>query len=352
MPVLRFESVSAASHLLVRLAIAVLAGAAVPVPSTAAAPPFGPPATVDDDFAFQGEYVGEADIDGKRTRVGIQVIAQGAGSFAVVAYPGGLPGDGWTPPGTIRGTGVREGSGATAKVKLEGVDWGGGAREGEIRTGELVALNAAGTVQSRFAKVARTSPTLGQKPPAGAVVICDGAGPVDETTTFEKGARFTADGLLMEGATVKQAFGDATWHIEFRTPYDPKKRGQGRGNSGAYFNGGYEVQILDSFGLEGKDNECGGIYGNWPPAVNMCLPPLQWQTYDIDFTAPRFANGRKVANPRITVRHNGVLIQDDRELRGMTAGHPAKEEQPAGQLHLQNHNDPVRFRTIWVLPKQ
>lgn len=312
----------------------------------AAAPADSSATAADEDFAFQGEYVGEAEIEGKNTKVGIQVIAQGEGRFAVVAYPGGLPGDGWQPPRKTTGKGTRAG----ARVALEGLDWGGVARTGEIRAGELVALTAEGGVKGRFPKVTRTSPTLGQKPPAGAVVILDADGPVDETTTFEKGARFTDDGLLMEGATVQQAFGDATWHIEFRTPYEPKKRGQGRGNSGVYVNGGYEVQILDSFGLEGKDNECGGIYGSGPPAVNMCLPPLQWQTYDIDFKAPRFADGKKVANARITVRHNGVLIHDDRELRGLTPG-GTPQEQPTGKLHLQNHSDPVRFRAIWVLPK-
>lgn len=305
----------------------------------------------DDDLAFQGEYVGEAEIEGKKTKVGIQVIAQGGGAFSVVAYPGGLPGDGWTPPRKTSGKGVRAETGAEARVTLEGLDWGGVARKGEIRAGELVALTADGAVKSRFPKVERTSPTLGQKPPAGAVVLCDGAGPVDETTTFDKGARFTDDGLLMEGATVTRPFGDATWHIEFRTPYEPKNRGQGRGNSGVYVNGGYEVQVLDSFGLEGRDNECGGIYGNGPPAVNMCLPPLQWQTYDIDFKAPRFEEGKKVANARITVRHNGVLIHDDRELRGLTGGAQTPQEQPTGKLHLQNHSNPVRFRNIWVLPK-
>ena len=334
-----------------RAAMLVMLVACGPTPSlSCAADPADTPAS-DDDFALQGEYTGESTVNGEKMKIGIQVIAQGKGKFAAVAYPGGLPGAGWTPPNKLKGSGVRAGTGADARVTLEGVDWGGVARKGEVRKGEVVALADDGSVTARFSRVERTSPTLGQKPPAGAVVICDGSGPVDETKTFDKGARFTADGLLMEGATVTQPFGDATWHIEFRTPYQSDRSGQGRGNSGVYVNGGYEVQVLDSFGLEGRDNECGGIYGNGPPAVNMCLPPLTWQTYDIDFTAPRFTDGRKVANARITVRHNGVVIHDDRELRGMTAGHQAKQEEPTGKLHLQNHNEPVRFRNIWVLPK-
>ncbi len=335
-----------------RAAMLVMLVACGPTPSLSfAADPADTPAT-DDDFALQGEYVGEATVNGEKMKIGIQVIAQGKGKFAAVAYPGGLPGAGWMPPNKLKGSGVRAGTGADARVTLEGVDWGGVARKGEVRKGEVVALADDGSVTARFSRVERTSPTLGQKPPAGAVVICDGSGPVDETKTFDKGARFTADGLLMEGATVTQPFGDATWHIEFRTPYQSDRSGQGRGNSGVYLNGGYEVQVLDSFSLEGRDNECGGIYGNAPPAVNMCLPPLTWQTYDIDFTAPRFTDGKKATNARITVRHNGVVIHDDRELPRMTAGHQAQQETPTGKLHLQDHNEPVRFRNIWVLPKQ
>ena len=115
--------------------------------------------------------------------------------------------------------------------------------------------------------------------------------------------------------------------------------------------GSYETQMLDSFGLEGKDNECGGIYKVAPPKVNMCLPPLAWQTYDVDFTAPRFEGGKKVKNARVTVRHNGVVVHDDVEITTLTPGGTLKEERPAGPLHLQNHDNPVRYRNIWVLPK-
>jgi hypothetical protein len=313
-------------------------------------PAYTDAARTDEDFAFQGEYAGEATIDGQAVRLGIQAVALGDGKFAVVAYPGGLPGDGWMPPDKMVGTGTRQGAGADAVVVLEGVDWTGQKRRGEIRAGAVVAIAADGTVVAKFPKVERTSPTLGAKPPEGATVICDGAGPVDESATFA-GARLTDDGLLMEGVTTTGEFGDARWHVEFRLPYQPHDRGQGRGNSGAYFNGSYEVQMLDSFGLEGKDNECGGIYKVAPPKVNMCLPPLAWQTYDVDFTAPRFEGGAKVKNARVTVRHNGVVVHDDIEVPGITQGGPVKEERAAGPLHLQNHDNPVRYRNIWVLPK-
>ena len=150
---------------------------------------------------------------------------------------------------------------------------------------------------------------------------------------------------------VKESFGDAVWHIEFRLPYQPKDRGQGRGNSGAYVMGSYETQMLDSFGLEGKDNECGGIYKAAAPSVNVCLPPLAWQTYDMVVTAPRFEGNKKVANARMTVKHNGTVIHDDIEIPTLTPGSPLKQEATKAPLYLQNHSNPVRYRNIWVLPK-
>ena len=130
----------------------------------------------------------------------------------------------------------------------------------------------------------------------------------------------------------------------------PLARGQARGNSGLYVNGCYEVQMLDSFGLEGKDNECGGIYKVGAPAVNMCFPPLAWQTFDVDFTAAKYQDGKKVKNARITVRHNGVVIHDDRELPAATPGGCGKESEP-GPIFLQNHGNPVRYRNIWAVKK-
>jgi len=138
--------------------------------------------------------------------------------------------------------------------------------------------------------------------------------------------------------------------LEFRTPYMPQARGQGRGNSGVYIQQRYEVQILDSFGLDGVDNECGGLYKQTAPAVNMCLPPLAWQTYDIWFTAARFAaDGKtKVANARITVLHNGVPIHANREITAKTGG--GKVEGPEDfPINLQDHGNPVTYRNIWLV---
>src|SRR5262249_25512416 len=154
-------------------------------------------------------------------------------------------------------------------------------------------------------------------PPAGAIVLFDGQN-LDQWRHREEGKAVAfkiLPGGVMEvhGGDVmtKQQFRDQKVHIEFRLPYMPTSFGQGRGNSGVYLQARYEVQVLDSYGLEGADNECGGIYTLSAPKVNMCAPPLQWQSYDIDFTAAKFDSaGKKTANARISVVHNGKVVQD------------------------------------------
>ena len=148
----------------------------------------------------------------------------------------------------------------------------------------------------------------------------------------------------------KKKFTDFRLHLEFRTPFMPEARGQKRGNSGMYLQGRYEVQILDSYALEGVDNECGGIYQISSPKVNMCAPPMQWQTYDVIFYAPRFdSKGEKVSNARLTLDHNGVTIYNNLELPNPTGGGlDILADQPGG-LMLQEHDDAVQFRNIWVV---
>ena len=152
------------------------------------------------------------------------------------------------------------------------------------------------------------------------------------------------------GIVSKRKFQDHKLHIEFRTPFMPDKRGQSRGNSGVYIQTRYEVQILDSYGLEGLDNECGGIYKVSKPRVNMCAPPLQWQTYDMTFRAPRFdESGKKTEDARITVLHNGVPIHEDLRLPAPTPGGVTYDVAEPGAIYLQDHGNPVWFRNIWVL---
>ena len=202
----------------------------------------------------------------------------------------------------------------------------------------------------KLSKISRSSPTLGAKPPEGAVVLFDG-----KSADAFQGGKVSDDGNLAEGSTSKQKFGSYKLHIEFRTPYQPQDRGQARGNSGIYMQGRYEVQMLDSFGLEGKNNECGGIYSVKDCDVNMCFPPLAWQTYDIDYTAAKYDDAGKVVEPaKITVEHNGVVIHKDVKLptdRGTTAA-PVKPGPEPGPIYLQNHGNPVRYRNIWLVEKK
>ena len=222
----------------------------------------------------------------------------------------------------------------------------GGKLTGKTDTGRAIEAK----------KVVRQSPTLGAKPPAGAVVLFDGTSPTHFAPSIRRTPKhelMTEDGLLREGVDGKRRFQSFTLHLEFRTPFKPYARGQGRGNSGFYAQGRYEVQILDSFGLESRSGDCGGIYSVAPPKVNMCLPPLSWQTYDVDFTAAEFdAKGKKVKNARMTVRHNGVLVHDDVEVPRATTSCIEPESPRPGPVHLQNHGNPVRFRNIWLVEKK
>ena len=292
---------------------------------------------VDEDFAFQGEYIGSV-FTGQQTwqPIGLQVVALGGGKFAAVEYAGGLPGSGGYGPPRMKVQGERRGD----AVVLEN-----GPLKVTIRGGRAILyLHSRGFDIAELEKVERVSQTLDAPPPAGATVLFDGS----HTDQFKNG-RMTQDGLLMAGTQFKEVYQDFTLHLEFRLPYMPYARGQGRSNSGVYLQSRYEVQILDSFGLEGKHNECGALYRYRKPDVNMCFPPLAWQTYDIDFTSPRFAeSGNKTQNARLTVRHNGVLIHDRVDVERKT-GAGAQESPKLLPIKLQHHGNPVRFRNIWIV---
>jgi hypothetical protein len=291
----------------------------------------------DADVVFQGEYVANIDSDGSISKAGIHVIALGGGKFHAVGYMGGLPGDGWDgqekheADGEVKdGILIIKGEKATLQIK-DGV--------GTIHNSEAVKLGEC-------KKVTRESPTIGKKPPQGAVVLFDGS-----TCDNFQGGKLDGN-LLMQGVTSKQKFQNYSMHLEFLLSYMPTARGQGRANSGCYAQGRYEVQILDSFGLSGEHNECGGIYTIKKPDVNMCFPPLSWQTYDIDFTAAKYDDaGKKTADARMTVKHNGVLIHNDVALPKSTTAAPVAEGKEPGPIYLQDHGNPIRFRNIWVVEK-
>jgi hypothetical protein len=303
------------------------------------------------DFKLQGEYAGEYETDEGRNKLGIQVIALGEGRFRAVAWPGGLPGDGGEPDASHQVEASREG---------DSVTFTGEHGKGVLKDGVLSIQNLDGEELGQLKKTERKSPTLGKKPPEGAVVLFPMKADLSDVTLgegeyllpedFEQG-RIGKDGLLMPGATSKPTFQDCTLHMEFQLSFMPHAREQARSNSGAYLQGRYEVQILDSFGLEGKHNECGGIYEIADPKVNMCYPPLAWQTYDIDFTAARYENGQKVKPARITVRHNGVVVHNDLEVPRSTRASPNSEGPEPGPVYIQDHGNPLRFRNIWVVKK-
>lgn len=195
--------------------------------------------------------------------------------------------------------------------------------------------------------------------PKGAIVLFDGKDTSGWTKSNGKDeVKWTLrDGGVMEGVKghgdiiTKQKFdGKFKLHVEFRVPYEPGGAGQGRGNSGVYVQGRYEVQILDSYGLKSKNNDCGAIYEVAAPKENACKAPTVWQTYDIEFTSPKFENGKKTEPARMTVYHNGVKIHDDVPIpvdntRAGLGGDPSTP----GPILLQDHGHPVQFRNIWLL---
>ncbi|HUG18304.1 MAG TPA: DUF1080 domain-containing protein [Planctomycetaceae bacterium] len=291
------------------------------------------------DFAFQGEYRGKVlNGEGEEIELGLQVIAQGQGEFTAKAYVGGLPGAGWNKVEAHDAKGKREGE----KVTLTS-DHGAGV----ISDGKVVVVSSSGETLGTLNKVIRKSETLGAKPPEGAKVLFDGS----SADQFKDG-QIDDEGFLSQGTTSLATFQSFRLHLEFQLSFMPEARGQGRSNSGCYMQGRYEVQMLDSFGLSGEHNECGGIYSVKKPDVNMCFPPLSWQTYDVDFTTAKFgADGKKTANARMSVRHNGVLIHDNVEVDHATTASPLKEGPTPGPVYLQNHGNPVRYRNIWVVEK-
>ena len=172
--------------------------------------------------------------------------------------------------------------------------------------------------------------------------------PSDSTWPVRDGYFETGKGSLHTRAS----FGDAQLHIEWATPAMVAGNSQGRGNSGVFLMGLYEIQVLDSFNNPTyADGQAGAMYGQWPPLVNVARKPGDWQTYDIVFEAPRFANGKLVKPAFQTVFWNGVIVHNRKEAIGATVYRNVAQYRPHAPelpLMIQDHENPVRYRNIWI----
>lgn len=199
---------------------------------------------------------------------------------------------------------------------------------------------------------------VGTAPPSDAIVLFDGKNLNEWTHLDGSAAKWKVeDGAMtvVKGTgdvQTKRTFGDVQLHLEFRTPAEVVGEGQGRGNSGVFLQGIYEVQVLDNYNNRTYSNgQAGSIYKQTMPLVNACKPPGEWQTYDIIYKAPHFnKDGIKIASAYITVIHNGVLIQNHTEIKGTTPfiGLPQNNAHGKGPLKLQDHDNPTSFRNIWI----
>ena len=197
-------------------------------------------------------------------------------------------------------------------------------------------------------------------PPGDAIVLFDGTDLSKWQLAGGAAAPWKVENGYMEVAPksgsirTKDQFADFQLHIEFATPAKVEGSSQGRGNSGILFNGIYEVQVLDSYDNKTyPDGQCGGLYGQTPPLVNASKKPGEWQSYDIIFESPRWGDDRKIAKKaNVTVIHNGVVLHHKREYQGNTPhqnnGNYDQPHVPEVYIELQDHNNPMRFRNIWL----
>ena len=316
-----------------------------PAPPKKVTPPVTDPEKVD---KYTGEYTGSFVVDGKKGDGLAQIIAEKDGQYRAVLMRGL-----WKTAKDIKQVRI-ELTGKADKdgnIQLEGGGWTGTL----VGRKTLVAKCDKGSFDGKW--TVRKSPTLCAKPPKGAIVLLPfepGKKPsMDEWTN--KGWPARSNGAMRVGRgsnfTVRK-FGSMKLHIEWRCPYEPHRRGQGRGNSGVYTQKRYEVQVLESFGLASKSNDAGSIYRVANTKINASLPPLQWQTYDIEFqSAVVGADGKVKTPPMLTVSHNGIEIHKNQVLPSKTTAAAASGITPKDSLMLQDHGNKVEYRNIWIVEK-
>lgn len=325
------------------------------------------------ELKLQGEYVGK---DGGKS-VGVQVVARGEKSFHALVLEGGLPGDGWDGGryGLLESTPLSQGRAEFRSLTDQGVS---------AILDENGLLLMRGERRTLFKRVERKSPTLGQQPPAGAIVLFGGATPNMDAFEGRKDIEGLTeptmlDGHMLAGAVTKRRFRDYQLHVEFMTGWEPQNIPWRRADAGIYMLSRYEVAIGDSFGFDfdlsgatsphrgklfdekipsskfplAKNNNaprvCGSVFTYSSNVPNSCLPPLVWQTLDIDFTAPRFeSEGKKTSKAVISVKLNGHQTVDKQEVNGPTPHGFKGPETPDGPIWFEAFGRRVLYRNIWV----
>ena len=197
-----------------------------------------------------------------------------------------------------------------------------------------------------------------QTAPDTAVVLFDGRDLSNWTKLDGQAPAWeVADGAMTVTAgggdiVTRERFADFLLHLEFMTPDMPDATGQAKGNSGVFLQGRYEIQVLDSYGIDVPGmGDCGAIYNQFAPLVNACKPPLEWQTYDAIFRAARVGESGEIEeNARATVLQNGTVIHNNVQLLGATGGATDESAAEPGPLRLQDHGNPVKYRNIWIAP--
>jgi hypothetical protein len=193
-------------------------------------------------------------------------------------------------------------------------------------------------------------------PPDHAVILFNGSDVNNLTTRDGQPAGWKAEENILHvvpgtgDIMTAECFTDFFLHLEFRCPDMPEVSGQARGNSGVFLQGRYEIQVLDSYGINIPGmGDCGAIYNQFAPLLNACNPPMEWQTYDVVFRAPRLQGDQVVENTRLSVLHNGQVIHNNIQLPGVTGAPLDEEVGEPGPLLLQDHGDLVAYRNIWAV---
>ncbi len=304
-------------------------------------PTFTDAAQAGPDATVQGEYVGEVMIGGKKFKCGLQVIALGEGKFHVVAYQGGLPGDGWEPGQVDRDE-------ADGEMKDGTFAFHGNDVEGKLKDGMITVSSKDGQTHGELKRVERKSPTLGAKPPEGAKVLFDGT-----TPAHFAGGKMTEDKLLLAGPTTKQGFNDFTLHLEFRTPFMPTARRTGPRQQRRLLAGSLRAAGARFLRPGGKGQRVRrllfrqGAEAEHVPAAAF-VADLRRGLHG----GPLRRAARRSRTRVVTIRHNGVPIFENFEMPDVTPGGEGKETPAPGPLALQFHGNPVHYRNIWIVEKK